>query len=107
MRRSVLNARHASSGRITMARLILRHEPSLRAPSLVIGFAGWANAAGLPIEVVSQLQSLLDTDAIGTLEAPECYVITNPSLAHRPITTIRGGLIEDLRLPTTEVHALR
>ena len=88
-----------------MARLILRHELPLQAPSLILGFAGWANAAGLSVEVVSQLQSLLHTDAIGTLEAPECYVITNPSLAHRPITTIRGGLIEDLRLPTTEVHA--
>ena len=90
-----------------MARLILHHEPPLQAPSLVIGFAGWANAAGLSVEVVSQLQSLLDTDAIGTLEAPECYVITNPSLAHRPITTIRGGLVAELRQPTTEVHALQ
>jgi proteasome assembly chaperone (PAC2) family protein len=74
---------------------------------LVIGFAGWANAAGLSVEVVSQLQSLLATDAIGTLEAPECYVITNPSLANRPITTIRGGVVEELRLPMTEVHALQ
>jgi proteasome assembly chaperone (PAC2) family protein len=90
-----------------MARLILRHEPPLQAPSLVIGFAGWANAASLSIEVVSQLQSLLGTDAIGTLEAPECYVITNPSLAHRPIATIRGGVVEELRLPTMEVHALQ
>ena len=90
-----------------MARLVLRHEPPLQAPSLVIGFAGWANAAGLSVEVVSQLQALLATDAIGTLEAPECYVITNPSLANRPITTIRGGLVEELRLPMTEVHALR
>jgi proteasome assembly chaperone (PAC2) family protein len=90
-----------------MARLILRHEPPLQAPSLVIGFAGWANAAGLSLEVVSQLQSLLATDVIGTLEAPECYVITNPSLATRPITTIRGGLVEELRLPMTEVHALQ
>jgi proteasome assembly chaperone (PAC2) family protein len=90
-----------------MARLVLRHEPSLQAPSLVIGFAGWANAAGLSVEVVSQLQSLLATDAIGTLEAPECYVITNPSLANRPITTIRGGVVEELRLPMTEVHALQ
>jgi proteasome assembly chaperone (PAC2) family protein len=72
-----------------------------------MGFTGWANAAGLSVEVVSQLQSLLDTDAIGTLEASECYVITNPSLAHRPVTTIRGGLVEELRLPTTEVHALQ
>ena len=90
-----------------MARLILHYEPPLQAPSLVIGFAGWANAAGLSVEVVSQLQSVLDTDAIGTLEAPECYVITNPSLAHRPIATIRGGLVEELRQPTTEVHALQ
>jgi proteasome assembly chaperone (PAC2) family protein len=89
-----------------MARLILRQEPPLQAPSLVLGFTGWTNAAGLSVEVVSQLQSLLDTDAIGTLEAPECYVITNPSLAHRPVTTIRGGLIGELRLPTIEVHAL-
>jgi proteasome assembly chaperone (PAC2) family protein len=90
-----------------MARLILRHEPLLHTPNLVIGFAGWANAAGLSVEVVSQLQSLLATDAIGTIEAPECYVITNPSLANRPITNIRGGLIEELRLPITEVHALQ
>jgi proteasome assembly chaperone (PAC2) family protein len=90
-----------------MARLVLRREPSLHAPSLVIGFAGWANAAGLPVEVVSQLQSLLATEPIGTLEAPECYVITNPSLANRPITTIRGGVVEELRLPMIEVHALQ
>jgi proteasome assembly chaperone (PAC2) family protein len=90
-----------------MARLVLHYEPPLQAPSLVIGFAGWANAAGLSVEVVSQLQSLLNTDAIGTLEAPECYVITNPSLAHRPLTTIRGGMVEDLRLPTIDVHALQ
>ena len=89
-----------------MARLILHHELPLQAPSLVIGFAGWANAASLSVEVVSQLQSLLDTDTIGTLEAPECYVITNPSLAHRPITTIRGGMVEALRLPTTDVHVI-
>jgi proteasome assembly chaperone (PAC2) family protein len=89
-----------------MARLVLHHEPPLQAPSLILGFAGWANAAGLSVEVVSQMQSLLSTDAIGTLETPECYVITNPSLANRPITTIRGGLVEKLRLPTTEVHAL-
>jgi proteasome assembly chaperone (PAC2) family protein len=73
----------------------------------VIGFAGWANAAGLSIEVIAQLQSLLSTDAIGSLEAPECYVITNPSLAHRPLTTIRGGLVEEMRFPETEVHALQ
>jgi proteasome assembly chaperone (PAC2) family protein len=90
-----------------MARLVLRREPSLHAPSLVIGFAGWANAAGLPVEVVSQLQSLLATEPIGTLEAPECYVITNPSLANRPITTIRGGVVEELRLPMIEVHAVQ
>jgi proteasome assembly chaperone (PAC2) family protein len=89
-----------------MARLILRYEPRLQAPSLVVGFAGWANAAGLSIDVVSQLQSLLATEAIGTIEAPECYVITNPSLANRPITAIRGGLIEELHFPVTEVHAL-
>lgn len=89
-----------------MARLILHHEPSLQAPSLILGFAGWANAAGLSVEVVSQMQSLLATDAIGTLEAPECYVATNPSLANRPIASIRSGLVEELRLPTTEVHAL-
>jgi proteasome assembly chaperone (PAC2) family protein len=74
---------------------------------LVIGFAGWANAAGLSIEVIAQLQSLLSTDAIGILEAPECYVITNPSLAHRPLTTIRGGIVEEMRFPETEVHALQ
>ncbi len=89
-----------------MARLILHHEPDLRNPVLVAGFAGWANAAGLSVEVISQLQSLHATDAIGTLDAPECYVITNPSLANRPITTIRGGVIEELRFPATEVHAL-
>lgn len=89
-----------------MARLILRDELPLEAPSLVIGFAGWANAAGLSIEVVAQLQSLLATDAIGTLDAPECYVITNPSLANRPITAVRGGLVEDMRFPETEIHAL-
>jgi proteasome assembly chaperone (PAC2) family protein len=90
-----------------MARLVLHHEPTLQAPSLILGFAGWANAAGLSVETVSQLQTVLQSDAIGTLEAPECYVITNPSLAHRPITTIRAGLVEALRLPMTEVHALQ
>jgi hypothetical protein len=90
-----------------MARLMLHRELPLHSPSLILGFAGWANAAGLSVEAVSQLQSLLHTEAIGTLEAPECYVITNPSLANRPITTIRGGLIEELRLPMTEVHALQ
>lgn len=90
-----------------MARLILRDEPRLQSASLVIGFAGWANAAGLSIEVIAQLQSLLPSDAIGRLEAPECYVITNPSLAHRPLTSIRGGIVEEMRFPETEVHALR
>jgi len=71
-----------------------------------VGFAGWANAAGLSLDVISQLQSILATDLLGTLEAPECYVITNPSTANRPITTIRGGLVEELRFPMTEIHAL-
>ncbi|MBI3329071.1 MAG: PAC2 family protein [Nitrospinae bacterium] len=89
-----------------MARMILRHEPSLRDPVLLVGFAGWANAAGISLDVISQLQSLLATDSIGTLDAPECYVITNPSTANRPITTIRSGLVEELRFPVTEIHAL-
>lgn len=90
-----------------MARLILHDEPRLQSPSLVIGFAGWANAAGVSVEVIAQLQSLLPTVAIGSLEAPECYVITNPSLAHRPLTAIRGGIIEEMHFPETTVHALR
>jgi proteasome assembly chaperone (PAC2) family protein len=89
-----------------MARMIFSQELPLRNPVLLAGFAGWANAAALSLEVISQLQSLLATDAIGTLDAPECYVTTNPSLANRPITTIRGGLVEELRFPETEVHAL-
>lgn len=89
-----------------MAQLILRHEPTLRNPVLLMGFAGWANAAGLSLEVISQLQSLLATDPIGTLEAPECYMITNRSMANRPITAIRGGIVEELRFPMTEVHVL-
>lgn len=89
-----------------MARLIFRHEPALQNPVLVMGFAGWANAAALSLEVISQLQSLLATDTIATLEAPECYMITKNSLLNRPIATIRGGSIEELRFPVTEVHAL-
>jgi proteasome assembly chaperone (PAC2) family protein len=88
-----------------MAQLLLHHEPRLQSPNLVVGFGGWANAAGLSTAVVAQLQTLLAAEAIGILQAPECYVITNPSLAHRPLTAIRGGLVEAMRFPETTVYA--
>jgi proteasome assembly chaperone (PAC2) family protein len=88
-----------------MGKLVLTKRPRLRAPYLVAGFAGWPNGGGVSTDVVEFLKSYLAAERIGDITADDFYVYSSPSLASRPVVTIRQGVVKTLHFPTNEVYA--
>jgi proteasome assembly chaperone (PAC2) family protein len=88
-----------------MGKLVLTNTPSLHAPYLITGFAGWPNGGGVSTDVVDFLRSYLAAEPIGEITADDLYVHTSPSLASRPVVTIRQGVVKGLRFPTNDLFA--
>lgn len=88
-----------------MGKLVLTNTPSLHAPYLIAGFAGWPNGGGVSTDVVDFLRSYLAAERIGEITAENLYVHTSPSLASRPVVTIRQGVVKGLRFPTNDLYA--
>lgn len=87
-----------------MGKLVLTKRPRLRAPYLVAGFAGWPNGGGVSTDVVDFLKSYLAAERIGDITADDFYAYSSPSLASRPIVTIRQGVVKTLHFPTNELY---
>ena len=90
-----------------MSRLALTHTPDLRAPYLIAGFGGWANGGEVSTDVVEFLQSNLQTESLGEIASGGLYIHASPTLASRPATVIRQGLIESMRFPSNTLHGWR
>jgi proteasome assembly chaperone (PAC2) family protein len=90
-----------------MGKLVLTQRPPLRSPYLIAGFAGWPNGGGVSTDVVDFLKSSLAAERIGEITADDFYIYTSPSLASRPIVTIRQGVVQSLRFPTNEIFVWR
>jgi proteasome assembly chaperone (PAC2) family protein len=88
-----------------MGKLLLTKQPSLRAPYLIAGFAGWPNGGGVSTDVVEYLKSFLAAERIGEITPEDFYVHSSPALASRPIVTIREGVVRSLQFPTNELYA--
>jgi proteasome assembly chaperone (PAC2) family protein len=88
-----------------MGKLVLTKRPRLRAPYLIAGFAGWPNGGGVSTDVVDFLKSYLAAERIGDITADDFYVYSSPSLASRPVVTIRQGVVKALHFPTNEIYA--
>lgn len=88
-----------------MGKLVLTKRPRLRAPYLIAGFAGWPNGGGVSTDVVDFLKSYLAAERIGDITADDFYVYSSPSLASRPVVTIRQGVVKTLDFPTNEIYA--
>ena len=88
-----------------MNRLALTRTPALRAPYLLAGFGGWANGGEVSTEVVEFLQSNLATEPLGEIVSDGLYIHASPTLASRPATVIRQGLIESMRFPSNTLHS--
>lgn len=88
-----------------MGRLVLSKRPSLRAPYLIAGFGGWPNGGGVSTDSVEFLQSYFAAERIGEIASEDLYIYSSPALASRPVTVIRGGLLESLRFPSNTLFA--
>jgi proteasome assembly chaperone (PAC2) family protein len=87
-----------------MGKLVLTKRPRLRAPYLVAGFAGWPNGGGVSTDVLDFLKSYLAAERIGDITADDFYVYSSPSLASRPVITIRQGVVKTLHFPSNELY---
>lgn len=88
-----------------MGKLVLTQRPTLRAPYLIAGFAGWPNGGGVSTDVVDFLKSYLAAERIGEISMEGLYIHSSPSLASRPVVTIHQGLVKSLSFPTNELYA--
>jgi proteasome assembly chaperone (PAC2) family protein len=88
-----------------MGKLVLTKQPTLRAPYLVTGFAGWPNGGGVSTDVVDFLTSYLAAERIGEITSDHFYIHSSPALASRPVVTIHQGLMKSLYFPTNEIFA--
>jgi len=88
-----------------MAKLVLTKRPSLRAPYLIAGFGGWPNGGNVSTDTVYFLQSTLKAEQIGEITSDDLYIHSSPTLASRPITVIREGVLESLRFPANTLFA--
>lgn len=88
-----------------MGKLALAHQPALRAPYLVAGFAGWPNGGGVSTDVVDFLKTYLDADRVGEISPDGLYIHSSPSLASRPVVTIQKGFMHAMHFPTNDLYA--
>jgi proteasome assembly chaperone (PAC2) family protein len=88
-----------------MAKLVLTKPPSLHAPYLIAGFGGWPNGGNVSTDTVYFLQSTLKAEQIGEITSDDLYIYSSPTLASRPITVIREGVLESLRFPSNTIFA--
>jgi len=54
---------------------------------------------------VDFLQSTLKAEQIGEITSDDLYIYSSPTLASRPITVIREGVLESLRFPSNNLFA--
>jgi proteasome assembly chaperone (PAC2) family protein len=83
-----------------MGKLIVYEIPVLSQPSLIIGFDGWPNAAGVSTGVVTYLIRKLRAKKFAEVEPWDFYVLTSS----RPITSIDGGRVETFAVPASDFY---
>ncbi len=88
-----------------MAKLVLDKRPPLRAPYLIAGFGGWPNGGNVATDTVYFLQSTLQAERIGEITSDDLYIYSSPTLASRPVTVIREGVLDALRFPSNTLFA--
>jgi len=77
----------------------------MRSPYLIAGFDGWPNGGNVSTDTVYFLQSTLKAERIGEITSDDLYIYSSPTLASRPITVIREGVLESLRFPSNTIFA--
>jgi proteasome assembly chaperone (PAC2) family protein len=83
-----------------MGKLIIYEKPILCQPSLIIGFDGWPNAAGVSTNVVTYLIRKLRARKFAEIEPWDFYVLSSS----RPATSIKGGRIETFAAPASDFY---
>ncbi len=83
----------------SVARL-LRDVGRFRVRFLVAGFSGWPDAGNVSTLTVGYLKDKLEAEKIWEMGGEEFYTLTST----RPYVRISGGVIRDLKPPTTELY---
>lgn len=87
-----------------MEQLTIYERPTLFQPYLVMGFEGWPDAGRVSSGVVSYLRDKLQARKFAELKPDEFYVFQTPgSDLRRPVTSIEGGLVKGLTVPSTSL----
>ena len=90
-----------------MESLKIHNRPSLKNPSMVIGFSGWMDGGDVSTGTIKYFNFKLKTKKFGEIDAQNFYFFNFPSTMHetlqfRPNTKIQDGLIVDFQYPKNE-----
>jgi len=89
--------------------LIIRQEPQIYEPRLVLGFSGWMDGGDVATGTVGYLVRKLDARPFAEISPEGFYIYNMPGMMDvaalfRPHVRIAGGLIEFLGLPTNTFY---
>jgi predicted ATP-grasp superfamily ATP-dependent carboligase len=83
-----------------LSRLVLYKTPDMKNPITVVGFGGWADAGNVSTLSLAYLRESEGAMELGRIEASDLIDHTQ----HRPVVTIEGGFIKEIRMPGWEIH---
>src|SRR5919202_1638435 len=83
--------------------LAFHRQMDLRAPHLVVAFAGWPDQAGVASRGSAYLCEQLAAEPVGEIRSDSFFDFT----VARPVALIREGVIQHLRFPAFELRAWR
>lgn len=86
-----------------MGKLVLSTKPALHSPYMLAGFGGWPNGGEVSTDTLEFLHTSLGAERIGEITADNFYIYSSPTLASRPVTSIRRGVLRSLRFPTNTI----
>jgi predicted ATP-grasp superfamily ATP-dependent carboligase len=83
-----------------LSRLVLYKTPDMKNPITVVGFGGWADAGNVSTLSLAYLRESEGAMELGRIETSDLIDHTQ----HRPVVTIEGGFIREIRMPGWEIH---
>ncbi|GAB4115351.1 MAG: hypothetical protein Kow00103_10020 [Candidatus Caldatribacteriota bacterium] len=90
-----------------MENITIYHEPSLKDPSMIIGFSGWMDGGEVSTGTIQYLRFILQAKKFAQIEPQKFYLFNFPgamieAAQFRPYTKIHEGLIVEFQYPQNE-----
>jgi len=90
-----------------MENITIYHEPSLKDPSMIIGFSGWMDGGEVSTGTIQYLRFVLQAKKFAQIEPQKFYIFNFPgamteTAQFRPYTKIQEGLVVEFWYPQNE-----